>query len=111
MILSPSLEQDLSVGDELSQETRSRWPEWATVVLYAGVVAFAIPYHEPWADEAQAWQLARSLPLVALFQKYIRYEGSPGLWHLLLWILSRAHVSYTGMHWISGGIAVAGIAI
>jgi hypothetical protein len=95
----------------VSQEIRSRWPEWTTVVLYAGVVAFAIPYHEPWADEAQAWQLARSLPLIALFQKYIRYEGSPGLWHLLLWILSRAHVSYTGMHWISGGIAVAGISI
>jgi hypothetical protein len=106
-----SRSRGVSMPGELSPEIRSRRPEWTTVVLYAGMVAFAIPYHEPWSDEAQAWQLARSLPLVALFQKYIRYEGSPGLWHLLLWILSRAHVSYTGMHWISGGIAVAGISI
>jgi hypothetical protein len=100
-----------SAPSELGQKIRLRWPEWTTMVLYAGMVAFAIPYHEPWADEAQAWQLARTLPLVTLFQKYIRYEGSPGLWHFLLWILNRAHVSYTGMHWICGAIAVAGISI
>jgi hypothetical protein len=101
----------VSVLDGLRAEIRSRGPEWITVALYAAVVAFAIPYHEPWADEAQAWQMARSLPLVALFQKYIRYEGTPGLWHFLLWILSRAHVNFAGMHWVSGGIAVAGISI
>jgi hypothetical protein len=95
----------------LRVEIRSRWPEWITIALYASVVAFAIPYHEPWVDEAQAWQMARSLPLVALFQKYIRYEGTPGLWQFLLWILNRAHVSYAGMHWICGGIAVAGMSI
>jgi hypothetical protein len=88
-----------------------RWPEWVTIVSYALVVASAIPYHEPWVDEAQAWQMARSLPLAALFQKYIRYEGSPGLWYFLLWILNRAHVSYSGMHWISGAIAVAGVSL
>jgi hypothetical protein len=100
-----------SVLGGLRENIRSRWPEWITMVLYASVVAIAIQYHEPWADEAQAWQLARSLPLATLFQKYIRYEGSPGLWHFLLWILNRAHVSYSGMHWISGAIAVAGVSV
>jgi hypothetical protein len=95
----------------LREDIRSRWPEWTTIVFYAAVVAFAIPYHEPWVDEAQAWQLARSLPLVTLFQKYIRYEGSPGLWYLLLWVLNKAHVSYAGMHWICGAIAVVGISV
>lgn len=84
-----------------------RWPEWTAIATYAAVVAFAIPYHEPWADEAQSWQLARSLSLPALFQTYIRYEGSPGLWHFLLWILIRLHVSYSGLHWICGATAVA----
>jgi hypothetical protein len=93
------------------RDIRSRWPEWITIGAYAAVVAFAIPYHEPWVDEAQAWQLARSLPLVVLFQKYIRYEGSPGLWHFLLWILNRAHVSYSGMHWICGAIAVGAVSV
>lgn len=84
----------------------SFWPEWAALSLYAALVALAIPYHEPFVDEAQAWQLARTLSLHDLFVKYIRYEGSPGLWHFLLWILSRAHVSYSGLHWICGAIAV-----
>lgn len=87
------------------------WPEWTALVLYAALVGFSIPYHEPWADEAQAWQLARSLSLHDLFHTYLRYEGSPGLWHLLLWIMARLHISYSGMHWTSGCIAVAGVAI
>lgn len=84
----------------------SYWPEWAAMFLYASLVALAIPYHEPFVDEAQAWQLARTLSLHDLFAKYLGYEGAPGLWHFFLWILSRAHVSYTGLHWICGAIAV-----
>jgi hypothetical protein len=86
---------------------RGRWPEWTAVGLYASIVASAIPLHEPWADEAQAWQIARSLPLGTMLRTYVRYEGSPGLWHFLLWVLIRLHVSYAGLHWICGGIAVA----
>jgi hypothetical protein len=95
----------------LYKGVRSCWPEWTTLFLYAALVAFAIPYHEPWADEAQAWQLARSLSLRALFQTQIRYETSPGLWHLLLWVLIRAHVSYSGLHWICGVIATVASAL
>lgn len=88
-----------------------RWLESITICLYAAVVSFAIPYHEPWPDEAQAWQLARNLSLHKLFQTNIRYEGTPGLWYFLLWIMARLHVSYTGMHWICGAIAVASSAV
>ena len=95
----------------IRKKIRSCWPEWTALSIYAALVAFAIPYHEPWADEAQAWQLARSLSLPTLFQSYIRYEASPGLWHFLLWILIRAHVSYTGLHWICGAIAVTATAV
>jgi hypothetical protein len=91
--------------------TRSRWPEWGTLSLYAALVAFAIPYHEPWVDEAQAWQLARSLSLASLFKTYIRYEGAPGLWHFLLWVMIRIHVSYAGLHWICGAIATAAVGL
>ena len=95
----------------LRGEYHSHWPEWSALSLYAALVAFAIPYHEPFSDEAQAWQLARCLSLPALFQNYIRYEGSPGLWHFLLWIMVRAHVSYAGLHWICGAIALGATAL
>ena len=79
--------------------------------LYALLLAYVVPRHEPWADEAQAWELASSNGLTALFGKYIHYEGSPGLWHLLLWVLARLHVSYAGMHWFAALIALAGVSI
>ena len=96
-----------SANTRLGLGFRSLWPESVTLGVFAAVVAYAIPFHEPWADEAQAWELARTLPLSELFGKYIHYEGSPGLWHFLLWTLNRAHVSYAGMHWVCGAIAVA----
>lgn len=102
---------DRRAFERLATGPRSRWPEWAALSAYAVLVAWVIPFHEPIADEAQAWQLARSLSLPSLFQTYIRYEASPGLWHFLLWILIRAHVSYTGLHWICGAIAVAATAL
>lgn len=75
------------------------------------MLAFAIPYHEPWADEAQAWMLARSLSPWQLIHTHLRYEGSPALWHLLLWALIRLRISYAGMHWVCGGIALAGVSV
>ena len=97
--------------DGIRSDARSRWPEWTALGAYAALVALAIPYHEPWVDEAQAWQLARSLSLASLFKTFIRYEGSPGLWHFLLWAMNRVHIGYGSMHWISGGIATAGVSL
>src|ERR1700761_8262081 len=87
------------------------WPEWLTLFLYAALVAFAIPFHEPWADEAQAWQMARALSIHDLFLHALRYEGTPGLWHLFLRALIQLHISYTAMHWIVGLIAACGMAL
>lgn len=85
--------------------------ETAILTGYAVVVASAVAYHEPWADEAQAWQLARSLPLHDLFLKNLHYEVHPILWYLLLRILNLGYVSYGGMHWVCGAIGVATTAI
>lgn len=88
-----------------------RIPETICLIVYGALIAFAIAHHEPWADEAQAWQLARSLSPWQLLHTYLHYEGSPGLWHLLLWVLIHLGVGYAGMHWICGAIALAGIAV
>jgi hypothetical protein len=45
--------------------------------------------HTLYEDEVQAWVIARvSATPWALFHN-LRYEGHPGLWHLLLWVVSR----------------------
>lgn len=85
----------------------SRWPESIALAIFTAILSSAILHHEPWADEAHAWQLSRSLSLSSLFRTYIRYESTPGLWHFLLWLLIRAHVSFSGLHWICGAVAAA----
>ncbi len=87
------------------------WPEWLILGLYTSVIASAIPFHEPWADEAQAWQMARVLSVHDLLFHALRYEGTPALWHLLLRGLILLHVSYAQMHWVAGLIAVCGMAL
>jgi hypothetical protein len=85
-------------------------PEIVTLCIYGGLLAWAIPHHEPWADEAQAWQIARVLPLGHIF-RLLSYEGHPGLWYVCLWVLSRLHVSYVGMRYFAAGIGFLGVAV
>lgn len=94
----------------MSRPRRWGWLETAVLAGYAAVVAAGIAWHEPWADEAQAWLLGRDNSWWNLIMHRIRYEGSPGLWHTIMWLLARMHVGYAGMHWVSGLIALAGIA-
>jgi hypothetical protein len=84
--------------------------EIATLCIYAGLLAWAIPHHEPWADEAQAWQIARTLPLLQMFH-VLSYEAHPALWYICLWVLTRLHLSYAGMHWVAAAIGFSGVAV
>jgi len=67
--------------------------------LYAIVVSWIAYHHEPWGDEAQAWLIARDSSLDDIFFKRLHYEGTPGLWNLLLWGLCCLHFPYSSMHW------------
>jgi hypothetical protein len=87
------------------------WIDTAILAAYASVVAIGIRWHEPWADESQAWLLARDNSWPQLMLHRLHYEGTPGLWHTLLRILVRLHVSYAGMHGVSGGCALLGVAL
>ncbi len=99
-------ESSASRENHATSFVKRRWPECLTLVAYAGLVAFTIPHHEPWSDEAQAWQVARSLPVAEIFRTYLRYEGHPGLWHLLLSTFIHLGGSYTGLPWLCGIIAL-----
>ena len=52
-------------------------------------------HHEMWRDEMHAWLVARES--TSLFNLYdiLKYEGHPGLWHLILMPLT--HFSSTGL--------------
>lgn len=81
----------------------------AVLAAYACVLIWAIPHHVPWTDEAQSWLLARDNSLHDLLFRRLHYEGAPGLWALLMWVLTRLHLPFAGINWFGGGCAAAGI--
>jgi hypothetical protein len=79
-------------------------------ICYCAVVSTTVVHHEPWADEAEAWLMSRDLPLGRLLLSEMRYEGSPGLWHLLLWCMTRLHLPYASLNWMAALFAMGGAA-
>lgn len=93
-------------------------PNWEKIgnaialLAYSGVVLFTVRYHEKWADEAQAWLIARDLDLKTIWFHELRYEGSPGLWHTILWIAQHAfHLPYAALGYIGVVFAIGGVAV
>ena len=73
--------------------------KWKTVsriilVLYCIAHFVMMLFHEPWYDEAEAWQIARCNSIFDILFTVPHYEGHPPLWHLLLVILAKAGMPY-----------------
>ena len=72
------------------------YPRFIDLLLVLPFVLFffvQLAHHQMWRDETNPWALAvRSRTLGELFY-FARNEAHPYLWHLLLWIVSRATVS------------------
>jgi hypothetical protein len=96
-------------------ETQSKWWRFAdlgVLGVWIAVVGFTLQYHEKWADEAQAWLIARDLDLKTIWFHELRYEGSPGLWHTILWVAQHVfHLKYGALGYIGMAGAVAGAAV
>jgi hypothetical protein len=84
----------------------------AVFSMWVLVSTFTLLHHEKWADEAQSWLLARDLDLHTLWFKELRYEGSPGLWHTMLWVAQHwFHAPYAAIGPIGLLCATAGVAL
>lgn len=100
------------------EQTKGQFEKWwragdAVVLLaYSALVLWTIQYHEKWADEAQAWLIARDLDLRTIWFHELRYEGSPGLWHTILWVAQHVfHAKYDALSYIGAAFAIAGAAV
>jgi len=89
-----------------------RWGDGAVLLAYSATVLWTLQYHEKWADEAQAWLIARDLDLGSIWFHELRYEGSPGLWHTILWVAQHVfHARYEALGYIGAAFAIAGTAV
>jgi hypothetical protein len=78
-------------------------------IAYLVLLAAVVSRHEPWMDEAQAWLLAKDASLAEIFLTYLRYEGSPGLWHLILSIPARMGLPYFTINVLSASAAALAV--
>lgn len=62
----------------------SKWPELLALIVFMVAFCFVSAAHEPWFDEAQAWQIAKCASYSDILFTIPHYEGHPPLWHLLL---------------------------
>jgi hypothetical protein len=84
---------------------------WIVLGLFAAWVLLVGSHHEPWFDEAQAWLMARDNGLWQLVAGRVRYEGTPGLWHTVLWLVIRAGLPYRWFFVVPAAFAIAGAAV
>ena len=98
----------------MSKDKRTWWKlsnkaDYLIVGTYVVLFVLVLRKHEPWADEAQAWLIARDSGLFELLFQRLRYEGHPGLWYLILMIPSRIFPYYPTIQVMCFLIAVAGV--
>ena len=55
--------------------------------IFVALSLYIAPYHEIWADEVQAFLIARDAPISDIILTIPNQEGQPSLWHLLLKLL------------------------
>jgi len=79
---------------ELAIPSAARWPVFPLILtaLYLIPAAILMHNHAMWRDEAQAFLLARDSNSLAELFRHLRYEGHPGLWHVVLWFITRITV-------------------
>ena len=103
------------VSSSASPLPAARWwrlADFGVLGSWIFIVGFTLRYHEKWADEAEAWLIARDLDLKTIWFHELRYEGSPGLWHTILWIAQHVfHARYDAIGSIGMAGATAGVAL
>ncbi|OYD82906.1 hypothetical protein [Azospirillum brasilense] len=83
----------------------------ALFVVYAVVGLFALDHHEPWRDEAQAWLIARDLPLSDIVFTQMGHEGTPALWHLLNALLISLGLPFSAQAYLNFSFAVGTVGL
>ena len=60
---------------------------WTAV--YFGVVLLGLLHHEMWRDELQTWLTTANSGSLRELLANMRYDGRPGLWHLMVYVAAR----------------------
>ncbi len=108
LVANPSARGDWRAPLGLTMARREAIVLAVAFSLLGLMLAIGGPRHAPWIDEAQSWLIARDADPWTIVSHIVRYEGTPGLWPLLLWAFQRLGGAYAGLWLVSGALAMAG---
>lgn len=91
---SPLIKKLCGALDKISEFKAKKRTFIIVFLLYIVLLSVVSVFHEPWFDEAQAWQIARCASLRDILFKVPHYEGHPPLWHLLLVPFAKTGMPY-----------------
>jgi len=80
-----------------------------TFGLYIIITVILQFYHSIDGDETQAWLIARDSGSLWNMYSLMGYEGSPGLWHTLLFPLARSGVPFQVIYFLNHLFAIAAL--
>lgn len=94
-----------------SPSARFRLPEFACLLLFAGLSLYGLMHHELWRDETQAWLIVRESHSLAQLLENIRYDGHPALWFMALFALPEIQQGFLPAQVLHYLIALASAAL
>lgn len=91
---SPTISKLRSLLDKASSFEPKKHALAAAFALYIILLSAVSFFHEPWFDEAEAWQITKCSSLYDLFFTVPHSEGHPPLWYLLLAPFAKTGMPY-----------------
>jgi len=79
------------------------------LTLYICVTIFLQFHHPLDGDETQAWFITRDAPSLSKMYTQMGYEGSPGLWHTILFPLAKAGMPFYVMYFLNHLFAITAV--
>lgn len=70
---------------------------FGAILAFGLFSAFLAINHEPWRDEAQSWLISRDSHSLSNLFHWMGYEGTPALWHILIYPLTQLGLPYESM--------------
>lgn len=80
--------------NEKIENVNGKWMEVLVLFLYSVLHLVMAVFHEPWYDEAVAWQIAKCASIKKIIFEIPHYEGHPPLWHLILSCFAKLGAPY-----------------
>lgn len=87
-------ESIMSGTQKLITEKNRKCVYSCVLLMYCALHLVMTLFHEPWYDEAEAWQIARCASIKDILFTIPHYEGHPPLWHLILAIPAKLNLPY-----------------